>query len=101
MMLLAPARGKAVSSCSPAMYDALLAYAWQCARERARHWARRDAGCRGRCRARDSAHRIGPRFPVQPPLLFYGIRSALVITYLFITEAAKRKFYARLALAHR
>jgi hypothetical protein len=38
---------------------------------------------------------------VQPPLLFYGIRSALVITYLFITEAAKRKFYARLALAHR
>ena len=25
MMLLAPARGKAVSSCSPAMYDALLA----------------------------------------------------------------------------
>jgi len=35
MLLLAPARGKAVSSCSPAMYDALLAYAWQCARERA------------------------------------------------------------------
>jgi len=38
---------------------------------------------------------------VQPPLPFYGIRSALVITYLFITEAAKRKVYARLALAHR
>ena len=99
MMLLAPARGKAVSSCSP---DALLAVR-VAMRSRAGPplGARRDAGCRGRCRAHDSAHRIGPLFPVQPPLLFYGIRSALVITYLFITEAAKRKFYARLALAHR
>jgi len=36
---------------------------------------------------------------VEPPLPFYGIRSALVITYLFITEVAKRVLYARLALA--
>jgi hypothetical protein len=38
---------------------------------------------------------------MQQPLLFYGIRSALVITYLFITEAAKRVFYAQRALAQR
>ena len=39
MMLLTPARGKAVSSCSPAMYDALLALRVAMRSRAGRHWA--------------------------------------------------------------
>ena len=44
---------------------------------------------------------LGRYFRCSRLCFFYGIRSALVITYLFITEAAKRVFYAHRALTQR